>query len=129
MPTKKKDKPDPTDVYVGAAIRKFRMIAGLSQTDLGKALDVSFQQLQKYEKGMNRVSASKLQKIANALHMPVAAFFEGGPDVGSRKAQPDPWGDLLSTKMGVRLCVAFAAISDHSLRTLIVDLCEWGAGQ
>lgn len=71
--------PDPIDIHVGAMIRARRKLLGISQTRLGEKLTVTFQQLQKYEKGTNRVSASMLARIAIALDVPISYFFEGSP--------------------------------------------------
>ena len=71
--------PDPVDIEVGANIKRRRQLGGLSQTELGKALGVSFQQVQKYENGRNRVSASALQKIADVLCVPVSSLFRQQP--------------------------------------------------
>ncbi len=72
----KKDGPNPVDVHVGSRIRLRRMLLGMSQTELGHALDLTFQQVQKYERGDNRVSASMLHKTAQVLDIPVSFFFE-----------------------------------------------------
>ncbi|MFC3693083.1 helix-turn-helix domain-containing protein [Chenggangzhangella methanolivorans] len=72
--------PDPIDVRVGARIRLGRRLAGFSQTKLGEAVGVSFQQMQKYEKGVNRVAASRMEKIAAALGRPIAWFYAEGSD-------------------------------------------------
>ena len=70
--------PNPTDKHVGARIRMRRLMLGMSQTALADGLDLTFQQIQKYEKGVNRVGASRLQQIAHILRVPVEFFFEGG---------------------------------------------------
>lgn len=69
--------PDPIDVHVGKRIHLRRLLMGMSQSDLGDALGLSFQQVQKYERGSNRVSASALYRLANRLDVPVSFFFEG----------------------------------------------------
>jgi len=118
----------PTDVYVGKRIRMRRMMLGISQEKLGDALGLTFQQVQKYEKGTNRVSASKLQRTANILQVPVSFFFEGGPDEGGgRKGAPSAtfrFADLLGTSEGVALCESFDKIEDKKLRLSIVHLIE-----
>jgi transcriptional regulator with XRE-family HTH domain len=82
--------PNPTDKYVGARIRMRRLMLGMSQTGLAQGLDLTFQQIQKYEKGINRVGASRLQQIAHILKVPVEFFFEGGPGVpGAKPDLPD----------------------------------------
>ena len=72
-------KPNPTDRYVGARVRMRRLMLGMSQTALGNSLGVTFQQVQKYEKGANRIGASRLQQIGAALQVPVSFFFEELP--------------------------------------------------
>src|SRR5580692_6117748 len=78
--------PNPTDKHVGARIRMRRLMLGMSQTTLAQGLDLTFQQIQKYEKGVNRVGASRLQQIAHILRVPVEFFFEGAPGVQGAKA-------------------------------------------
>ena len=73
--------PNPIDRHVGSRVRMRRMMLSISQTKLGDALGLTFQQVQKYEKGTNRISASRLQQTADALQVPVTFFFEGGPSV------------------------------------------------
>ena len=81
-----KKAPNPTDKHVGSRVRMRRMMLGMSQEKLGDALDLTFQQVQKYEKGTNRIGASRLQQIAHILQVPVSFFFEGGPSTGSGRA-------------------------------------------
>ena len=76
-----KKTPNPTDKHVGSRVRMRRMMLGMSQEKLGDALGLTFQQVQKYEKGTNRIGASRLQQIAHFLQVPVAFFFEGAPDL------------------------------------------------
>lgn len=86
----------PTDRWVGTKIRIRRNTLGMSQGELGEAIGVSFQQVQKYEKGVNRVGAGRLQRIAQILQMPVEWFFQGMPSAGRRGALPETeeMGDL-----------------------------------
>jgi transcriptional regulator with XRE-family HTH domain len=118
----------PTDVHVGKRIRMRRMMIGMSQEKLGDELGLTFQQVQKYEKGSNRISASKLQRTANILQVPIGFFFEGGPDEPGRKGNsPTPqvrFADLLGTSEGVELCESFDKIKDKKLRLSIVHLVE-----
>jgi transcriptional regulator with XRE-family HTH domain len=89
----KKDGPNPVDVHVGSRIRLRRMLLGMSQTELGHALDLTFQQVQKYERGDNRVSASMLHKTSQVLDIPVSFFFEDlDPNTlnGTTEAAPPP---------------------------------------
>lgn len=102
---------------------------GMSQEKLGEALDLTFQQVQKYEKGTNRISASRLQQIANILAVPVTFFFEGAPqdkvegEAGfAEAAQADFSFDLLSTPEGIQLAKAFMSIDDPKVRRRVVDL-------
>src|SRR4051795_4312163 len=81
-----KKSPDPTDKHVGSRVRMRRLMLGMSQEKLGDALGLTFQQVQKYEKGTNRIAASRLQQISQILQVPVAFFFEGAPSAGP---QPD----------------------------------------
>src|SRR6266849_8117471 len=105
-----KDGVQPTDKYVGARVRMRRMMLGMSQTNLGEKLGLTFQQVQKYEKGTNRIGASRLQHISQILKVPVAFFFEGvsGPgkqnEDGSSKAPvTDYVSDFLSSSDGLAL--------------------------
>src|SRR5579863_6484103 len=120
--------PNPIDRHVGARLRMRRLLVGLSQTKLGDALDVTFQQIQKYEKGANRIGASRLQQLARVLDVPPAYFFEGAPHAevaaGGFAEAPDNnyVADFLSTNEGLQLNRAFAQIRDPKVRKRIVDL-------
>jgi transcriptional regulator with XRE-family HTH domain len=112
-----------------------RMMLSMSQEKLGDALGLTFQQVQKYEKGTNRIGASRLQQISSILQVPISFFFEGAPDVpGSRpvagKEAPSPSyvSDFLATSDGLALTKAFMRIDDAKLRRRIVDLVEQIAG-
>ncbi len=131
----KKKIPNPIDRHVGSRVRMRRMLIGMSQEKLGEALSLTFQQIQKYEKGANRISASKLQQIAKILGVPVEFFFEGAP-VGEAPASggfaempsPSYVSDFLSTSEGVQLTKAFVRIKDARVRRRIVDLVAAIAG-
>jgi len=84
------NKSHPVDVHVGARIRQQRTLQGMSQTDLGAAVGITFQQVQKYENGSNRVSASRMWQFAQALGVPVASFFEGLQESGKAKKGDEP---------------------------------------
>jgi transcriptional regulator with XRE-family HTH domain len=120
----------PTDAHVGQRVRMRRLMLGMSQSNVADALGVTFQQLQKYEKGTNRVSASRLQHISQILQVPVTFFFEGAPNVaGEERAQTDaPFpkfvSDYLATSDGLNLTKAFMQIRDPKLRRSIVNLVE-----
>jgi transcriptional regulator with XRE-family HTH domain len=124
-------KPNPTDAYVGARVRMRRMMVGMTQQQLGEALDLTFQQVQKYEKGTNRVGASRLQQIAHILQVPESFFFEGGPGASTKQPvqgrnfpSPNYVADFLATTDGLALCRAFMNLKDTKLRRLIVGLVE-----
>ncbi len=111
------------------------MLLGISQEKLGEALGLTFQQIQKYEKGTNRISASRLQNIAKILGVQVSFFFEGAPlgEAGmaagmAESAGPGYVADFLSTSEGVQLNKAFIRISDAKVRRRIIDLVESLAG-
>src|SRR6267143_954898 len=127
--------PNPTDRHVGSRVRMRRKMLAMSQTKLGAALVVTFQQVQKYEKGTNRIGASRLQQISHILQVPVAFFFEGAPNLhGSTegmKEAPSPAyvSDFLATSEGLSLTKAFMRIKEPKLRRRIVDLVEEIAGE
>jgi len=122
--------PNPIDRHVGSRVRMRRMLAGVSQEKLGEALGLTFQQVQKYEKGTNRISASRLQQIAKMLSVPVAFFFEGAPsDETSESGLADASAttyvaDFLATSEGVQLTKAFVRIGSPRVRRRVVDLVE-----
>jgi transcriptional regulator with XRE-family HTH domain len=131
-----KKAPNPVDKHVGSRVRMRRMMLGMSQEKLGNALGLTFQQVQKYEKGTNRIGASRLQQISNTLQVPVSFFFEGAPNVqvGTRvegmgeAPSPAYISDFLATSDGLALTKAFMRIPDSKLRRRIVDLVEQIAG-
>jgi transcriptional regulator with XRE-family HTH domain len=111
------------DRHVGARVRMRRMALGKTQTELGHALGITFQQVQKYEKGANRISASRLQLIAETLQVKVPFFFEelkgGSPNVSDA---PDFVAAFVSSADGLALAKAFVKISDIHVRRAIVAL-------
>jgi transcriptional regulator with XRE-family HTH domain len=125
---------NPTDKHVGGRLRMRRLMLGMSQTHIADALGVTFQQVQKYEKGTNRVSASRLQHLSQILQVPVPFFFEGAPAVsgipqaakGTTAAAPSPVyvTDFLATSDGLDLVKAFMCIEDAKVRRAIVLLVE-----
>lgn len=131
-----KKAPNPVDKHVGSRVRMRRMMLGISQEKLGDALGLTFQQVQKYEKGTNRIGASRLQQISLILQVPVAFFFEGAPTVHPTSRHegmvdaPSPAyvSDFLATSDGLALTKAFMRISNSKLRRRIVDLVEQIAG-
>ena len=127
-----KKAPNPIDKHVGSRVRMRRMMLGMSQEKLGSSLGLTFQQVQKYEKGTNRIGASRLQQISHILQVSVSFFFEGAPTVGSgiraegMSEAPSPAyvSDFLATSDGLALTKAFMRIGDSKLRRRIVDLVE-----
>ncbi len=122
-----KKKPNPIDIHVGGRIRLRRNMLGLSQEKLGESLGITFQQIQKYEKGTNRVGASRLQAISSALTVPVSFFFEDAPNssgnVGFAEDNEATYVvDFLNSNEGVQLTRAFTKISDPKVRRKIIDL-------
>ncbi len=122
--------PNPIDRHVGSRVRMRRMLAGVSQEKLGDALGLTFQQVQKYEKGSNRISASRLQQIAKMLDVPVSFFFDGAPTGDmptggfSDAASSAYVSDFMSSSEGVQLTKAFVRIKNPKVRRRIVDLVE-----
>lgn len=123
-----KKKPNPVDVHVGSRVKLKRTMLGLSQEKLGDQLGITFQQVQKYEKGTNRIGASRLQDIAAILNTSVGFFFEGAPGSGESSESglhEDPANfvvDFLSSSEGLQLNRAFVKISDPQVRRKIIDL-------
>ena len=121
--------PNPVDIHVGSRIRLRRNMIGMSQEKLGDSLGITFQQVQKYEKGTNRVGASRLQAIARVLDVPVSFFFEDAPgsdpDGGKgfgENSQTRYVVDFLNSSEGLQLNRAFVKITDPQVRRKIVDL-------
>ena len=130
-----KKAPNPIDKHVGARVRMRRMMVQMSQEKLGESLGITFQQIQKYEKGTNRIGASRLQQISIVLGVPVAFFFEGAPTVGpevdgvSEAHSPAYVADFLATSDGLSLTRNFMRISAPKVRRKLVDLVTAIAGE
>jgi len=125
--------PNPIDVHVGGRVRLRRMMQNMSQEKLGENLGITFQQIQKYEKGTNRIGASCLQHIASVLQVPVSFFFEDAPgaptEVGFEESRPAAFvTDFLSSSEGLQLNRAFVRIKDPRVRRKVVDLVRTIAG-
>jgi transcriptional regulator with XRE-family HTH domain len=122
--------PNPTDKYVGSRVRMRRLMLHMSQERLAEQLGLTFQQVQKYEKGTNRISASRLQELSHILEVPVPFFFEGAPHAsGSARRHDDGPSlanitDFLGTADGHALVRAFIKIKDAALRRSIVRMVE-----
>jgi len=123
-----KKTPNPVDKHVGSRVRMRRVLIGMSQEKLGEALGITFQQIQKYEKGTNRIGASRMQQIATVMGVPVSYFFDDAPGA---EARADGFGesqgsdyvvDFLTTTEGLQLNKSFVRIQDAKVRRKIVDL-------
>jgi transcriptional regulator with XRE-family HTH domain len=113
------------DKHVGSRVRMRRMMLGMSQEKLGDALGLTFQQVQKYEKGTNRISASRLQHISQILQVPVPFFFEGAPGgVDGTADTPSYVNEFFATSDGLALAKSFMRIENSKLRRLIVGIVE-----
>jgi transcriptional regulator with XRE-family HTH domain len=129
-----KKSPNPIDRHVGSRVRMRRMLIGMSQEKLGEALGLTFQQVQKYEKGTNRISASRLQHIAAILGVTVGFFYEGAPAAGgggeglAEESSPAYMADFVSSSEGLELMKSFQLIKDPRVRRRIVDLVSAVAG-
>ena len=118
--------PKLVDTFVGNRVRMRRLMLGMSQTTLADAIGLTFQQVQKYEKGTNRMGASRLQQIAAFLSVPVTFFFEGSPDQfrSNAKTQPDFVSEFLATSDGLALIRAYIRLSSRALQHSVVALVE-----
>ena len=116
------DGPHPVDLHVGIRIRMRRKEMSVSQERLAEALGITFQQVQKYERGANRVSASKLWEIAAALKTPVAYFYDGLGDARAVTAQRDAAQEFMASAEGMQLIAAFPRIAEPAIRRKIVEL-------
>ncbi len=129
-------RPNPVDVHVGTRVRLRRMLIGMSQERLGELMGLTFQQIQKYEKGVNRVGASRLHRLSKVLSVPVQFFFEELPQsVGAAEAGGFAEAttetyivDFLNSREGLELNRAFVQISDPTVRKRVVDLVKSLAG-
>ena len=129
-------RPNPIDVHVGSRVRLQRMLLGVSQERLGERLGLTFQQIQKYEKGVNRIGASRLFDLAQVLGVPIQFFYDDAPHgvhnvaaqgLGERTADGYIF-DFLNTREGLELNRAFARIADPKSRRAILDLVRKLAG-
>lgn len=136
MSNDKESRPSPIDVHVGSRIRLRRTLLGMSQERLGDSLGLTFQQVQKYERGVNRVGASRLFDLSRVLDVPISFFFDDMPDslaasfggTTPRRApgtsdSGDPFGDdTLSRRETLELVRAYYRITDPSVRKRVFDL-------
>src|SRR5260221_13963983 len=125
-----KKAPNPIDRHVGSRVRMRRMMLAMSQEKLGDALGLTFQQVQKYEKGTNRIAASRLQQMSHILQVPVAFFFEGAPNTSAPRDSNESAlsvvqiDDFISDSDGLRLIGAFMRIDNAAVRRRIVMLVQ-----
>lgn len=115
------------DTFVAGKLRTHRRQIGLSQADVAKKLGVTFQQIQKYEAGINRVGAGRLFQFASLYGIPVQDFFPRGPvaaDAAKRTAKNEEIASFASTADGFRLCEAFIRIKDGKQRRILLSLIE-----
>lgn len=122
-------KPNPVDTHVGSRVRLRRMLLGMSQERLGESMGLTFQQVQKYEKGVNRIGASRLFQIARILDVPIQFFFEEAPHIDGNAAHgmAEPNSEtfileFLNSREGLELNRAFVKIADPKVRKSVVDL-------
>jgi len=118
-----KSQPHAVDVQVGKKIRNQRMISGISQSELGDRIGVTFQQIQKYEKGSNRVSASRLVEIAGAMNIDVRSFFDEmeGQAANNNESVKE---EFVVSRQGLLLNSAFLSIKNEAIRTKILKLVQ-----
>lgn len=131
-------RPNPVDIHVGSRVRLRRMLLGLSQEKLGEHLGLTFQQIQKYEKGVNRIGASRLFDLAQVLGVPVQFFYDEAP--GFEAAAPAAPGfaerpaesyvlEFLNSREGLELNKAFVRITDPAVRRSVIELVRSLAGE
>jgi transcriptional regulator with XRE-family HTH domain len=123
--TRRKGRPNFADTQIGASIRAHRLIAGMSQSDLAKRLGISFQQVQKYEKGANRVGAGRLPQIAEIFNIPISALFKGyadtSPGKGTGNAAP---AKLITDPSVLKLLTSYADITNRAIRRCVAELVD-----
>lgn len=131
-------RPNPMDAHVGARVRMRRMLLGLSQEKLGELLGLTFQQVQKYEKGVNRIGASRLFDLSHVLGVPIQFFYDDAPAAmvdsaiaagGFAERGGEPYvADMMSSRDGIELTKAFSRISDPRVRRAVLELVRSLAG-
>ena len=121
--------PNPVDKHVGSRVRMRRIMLGMSQEKLGELLGLTFQQVQKYEKGVNRIGAGRLFQVAHILGVPIDYFYEGvngtsegAPGFSEPGASSPPVMEFLSSGEGLQLSLAFMKIKDPKVRKRVLDL-------
>ncbi len=130
-----KKKANPVDAHVGYRVRLRRMLIGMSQERLGELLGLTFQQVQKYERGINRIGAGRLFEVAEILGVPISFFYEGVDGVqapaenGNGSGHSSAVMDFLSSSEGIQLSSAFMGIKDVKVRRRILDLVRTISGE
>ena len=128
-----KKKANPVDAHVGYRVRLRRMLIGMSQERLGELLGLTFQQVQKYERGINRIGAGRLFEVAEILGVPINFFYEGIDGIqasgDTNGKQPAAVMDFLSSSEGIQLSTAFMSIKDVKVRRRILDLVRTISGE
>lgn len=131
-------RPNPMDAHVGARVRMRRMLLGLSQERLGELLGLTFQQVQKYEKGVNRIGASRLFELSHVLGVPIQFFYDEAPQAMMEQLvsnsgfadRGEPYvADVMSSRDGIELSKAYARITDPVVRRSILELVKAIAGE
>jgi len=121
-----KKQANPIDIQVGNRVRIRRMLIGMSQERLGDLLGLTFQQVQKYEKGVNRIGAGRLFEVTRILNVPIDFFYEGlsgaGDQPGARENESAPVMEFVSSGEGLQLSLAFMKIKDAKVRKRFLDL-------
>ncbi len=124
-----KKRANTVDAHVGHRVRLRRMLIGMSRERLGELLGLTFQQVQKYEKGVNRIGAGRLYEIAGILGVPISFFYDDiegdasrAPAGNGQTGEPQPVLDFMSTGEGIQLSVAFMRVKDVTVRRKILDL-------
>jgi transcriptional regulator with XRE-family HTH domain len=115
------------DIHVGRRVRAGRLACGMSQESLAEIVGITFQQIQKYENGMNRIGTGRLYAISRALQLPVAYFFEGldkEPSRSGGNSNIEMISEALATKEGIRIAIALSRIRNQAVRRRIADLLE-----
>lgn len=130
-------KPNPIDIHVGSRVRLRRMLVGMSQEKLGDKMGLTFQQIQKYEKGANRIGASRLYRLSRILDVPVQFFFEDASRLDPEPGQPgfaegnseNSLIEFVNSREGLELNRCFVRIADPKIRRRIIDLVRVLSGQ
>ena len=120
----KRRRPNSADIQVGESIRAHRLIVGMSQSELAGRLGVSFQQVQKYEKGMNRVGAGRLPQIAKIFGVPISALFDANADTSRGKSTGATPVKLIPDRSTLKLLTAFGGIAHGKIRHSLVGLMD-----